>query len=111
MRTIVLALILVVSACGRDDGDIDSLIGEGCIDNSDCDDRCYTDPADYPGGFCSIGCSSDNDCTSDSFCMAKDGGVCLFDCPAFDCTRLGPGWGCRDKDRIGGGKLNVCIGD
>lgn len=111
MRWIALVLILLTSACGRDDGDIDELIGDSCTTDRDCDDRCYRDSGDYPGGLCSIQCNSDNDCTGDSFCMDRDDGVCLFDCPAFDCARLGPGWTCKERDRVGGGKLNVCIGE
>ena len=111
MRTIALVLVLVASACGRDDGDIDELIGDSCTRDSDCDERCYRDSGDYPGGFCSVACNSDNDCTPDSYCIDRDGGVCMFDCPAFDCGRLGAGWVCRERDRVGGGKLDVCSGD
>jgi hypothetical protein len=111
MRFIVIACILVASACGRGDGDIDDLIGSSCTADSQCADRCFRDNSDYPGGFCSIQCNSDSDCTSDSFCMDKDGGVCLFECPAFDCARLGPGWVCRDRDRVGGGRISVCTGN
>lgn len=111
MKWIVLALVIVTAGCGRDDGDIDSLIGDSCTRDSDCDERCFRDTADYPGGICSIACTGDGDCTSDSYCMDRDGGVCLFQCPEFDCTRLGPGWACKDKDRVGGGSISVCIGD
>lgn len=111
MRSIVLALVLVISACGRDDGDIDTLIGERCTADRECEDRCFRDTSDYPGGFCSSACDSDNDCTTDAFCMDRDDGVCLFACPEFDCGRLGAGWSCRERDRIGGGKLTVCIGN
>ena len=111
MKSIAIAFVLVVSACGRSDGDIDDLVGARCVDDRDCDNRCLRDSGDYPGGFCSIQCNSDDDCTTDSSCIAKDDGVCLFDCPAFDCARLGPGWACKEKDRAGGGKITVCVGD
>lgn len=112
MKWIALALVLVTSACGRDDGDIDELIGAQCTSSGQCEERCYADGNnDFPGGFCSIPCFSDNDCTPDSFCIDKAGGVCMFLCPEFDCTRLGPGWVCDNKDRVGGGSINVCIGN
>jgi hypothetical protein len=41
----------------------------------------------------------------------EDGGVCLFACPAFDCSRLGNGWECRDRDRVSGGQIHVCFGN
>ena len=107
---LIVALVVAVGACGRDDGDIDELIGARCEVNGDCDDRCFTDVDDYPGGFCSLQCDSDSDCTPDSFCIDKDGGVCLFLCPDFDCGRLGAGWECKDRDRVGGGKISVCFG-
>lgn len=111
MRWIVITLVLVTAACGRDDGDIDELIGESCVSDRDCSDRCFTDPGDYPGGICSSSCTSDSDCTSDAYCIAKDGGICLFLCPEFACDRLGPGWGCHNEDRISGGSISVCIGN
>jgi hypothetical protein len=108
----LLALVLVLlAACGRDDGDIDSFIGAACDRDSDCDERCYLDSGTFPGGFCSIGCNSDQDCPSDTVCTNKSGGVCLFLCSAVDCGRLGAAWQCKDKDNVGGGKDNVCIGD
>lgn len=113
MRSFVISslLLLAVGGCGgHDTGDIDSVIGESCVSDRDCDTRCYVD-GDFPGGICSVPCQSDNDCPSDTFCMKKAGGVCLFACPEFDCSRLGAGWACRDKDRQNGGTVSVCIGD
>lgn len=103
--------MLLVSACGRDEGDVDEFIGATCGDDRDCDERCYRDGDKYPGGFCSIACNSDRDCPSDTFCVDENGGVCLFGCVEFDCGRLGPGWVCRDRSRAGGGNIDVCFGD
>ena len=38
------------------------------------------------------------------------GGVCMFACPEFDCSRLGPGWSCENKNRQNGGEIRVCSG-
>jgi hypothetical protein len=116
MRSFVIASLLLlvgtVTGCGgHGEGDIDNVIGQSCTSDRDCDARCYMDPGDFPGGICSLPCSSDNDCPSDTYCMKKSEGVCLFACPEFDCSRLGAGWSCRDKERLNGGTVSVCIGD
>lgn len=111
MRSIVILCALFVAACGgHDEGDIDNVIGSACTTDRNCDNRCYLG-GDFPGGFCSIPCASDNDCPSDTLCMQKEQGVCMFACPQFDCSRLGAGWGCHDEDRLSGGKANVCSGN
>jgi hypothetical protein len=109
MRSLVLTCLLAVAACGHDDGDIDELVGATCSDDRDCDERCFLG-GDFPGGFCSIICDTDNDCPDDTFCMEESGGVCMFACPPFDCDRLGGGWSCRDRSRKSGGSVNVCSG-
>ena len=103
--------LVLLAGCGRDYGDIDSFIGAACTRDSQCDERCYQDADDYPGGFCSISCDTDNDCPGDTVCINKDGGLCMFLCAEQDCDRLGPGWGCHDEERRTGGRDNVCIGD
>jgi hypothetical protein len=110
MKSFVLLFGLLVGACGHGDGDIDETVGDSCATDRDCDDRCFTG-GDFPGGFCSLGCSSDNDCPGDTYCMESSGGVCMFACPAFDCSRLGPGWRCDNEKRRNGGEISVCTGD
>ena len=106
------ACLVVLAGCGgHANGDIDSLIGDACLRDTDCDSRCYIDSRSFPGGFCSNACTTDADCPPDALCMEKSGGMCLYACPAFDCSRLGPGWACKDKDRMVSGNATVCIGD
>jgi len=100
---------LLVGACGHGDGDIDETIGATCKDDRDCDQNCVMG-GDFPGGFCSLNCDTDNACPDDSFCMEAEGGICQFACPAFDCDRLGPGWECKSKKRRNGGETSVCSG-
>jgi serine protease len=109
MKTVACILLLFV-ACGHDAGGIDDTIGSTCASDRDCDSHCYLG-GDFPSGFCSQSCVTDNDCPSDALCVSESGGVCMFACPPFDCSRLGPGWTCRDKDHAGGGTVNVCSGD
>jgi len=110
MRPLILFAILVGACGGHDVGEIDEVVGNACADDRDCDSRCYRD-SDFPQGFCSLPCSSDQDCPSDTYCMDNHDGVCMFACPAFDCDRLGVGWDCRDRGRVGGGEIHVCSGD
>ncbi|MBA3462523.1 MAG: hypothetical protein H0T46_21370 [Deltaproteobacteria bacterium] len=111
MKQLIALAFIVLAGCGRDSGDIDSYIGNACARDSDCDERCYLNSGEFPGGFCSISCRSDSDCPSDTVCTDKEGGVCMFLCRAVDCRDLGPGWQCMDKDNVNGGKDNICIGD
>lgn len=106
-----LLLFFVLAACGHDADDIDSLVGSRCESDRDCDEQCLLDSGDFPGGFCTVGCDTDNDCPAGTLCMSTNGGVCLYACPDFDCDRLGPGWGCRARSRESGGDANVCHGD
>lgn len=108
MKKIVFCIALLV-ACGHSAGEIDGTIGKACLSDRDCDDRCFND-GDLPGGFCSRSCIDDLDCPDDAYCMQESGGICMFYCPPFDCSRLGGGWNCRERDREGGGKAFVCSG-
>ena len=125
MKLVLIACASVALSCGGDPGGIedhepgttDSVIGDPCTTHDDCFDRCYTDndsPSDFPGGFCSVPCTSDEQCPVDTACIDKDGGMCLFTCGTdggFDCTFLGQGWFCDDKDNFLEREIFVCIGD
>jgi hypothetical protein len=111
MRKLSILFVAAVGACGHGGGEPDDLIGNACSVDQDCEELCAGPSGDFPGGFCTIGCRDDRDCTGDTFCVEKEGGICLFDCDALDCRDLGPGWDCRDTDRVGGGKVFVCRGD
>jgi hypothetical protein len=108
MKHIILISVLL-AGCGHGDGSIDSTIGDPCFSDRNCDQSCYMG-GDFPGGFCSLSCIDDLDCPGDSYCMAAAGGVCMFYCPPFDCSRLGPGWQCRERSRRNGGTAFVCSG-
>jgi len=107
MKRIVWIALLV--GCGHGNGDIDSTIGAACLSDRDCEDRCYRDE-DLPHGFCSRPCIDDLDCTADTYCMAESGGICMYFCPPFECSRLGVEWTCRERGRINGGNIFVCSG-
>lgn len=110
MKSLIVVCVLAAAACGHGDGDIDQTVGDSCVDDRDCEDRCFLG-GDFPGGFCSLACETDNDCPGDTFCMSESGGVCMYACPPFDCSRLGNDWECRSKSRKNGGDVNVCAGN
>ena len=105
------------SIADHEPGSTDSLIGDPCTASADCVSTCYLDddvPSDFPDGFCSVPCASDADCPADAACIDKKGGLCLLTCGRdgdFDCTFLGPGWRCDDKDNFLEQEIFVCIGD
>jgi hypothetical protein len=110
MRRIALGFLVALAACG--DSKEDSLVGGSCHNNGDCRILCEADPVDFPGGFCTLHCTSDSNCPHGTVCMANAGGICMFPCgSALDCTFLGTPWTCKSKDRISGGENTVCIGN
>jgi len=102
------SLALALAACGSKE---DAVVGDTCSQNAQCRFICATG-GDFPGGFCTVPCQSDNQCPrGDTLCMDPAGGVCLFTCASdADCFFLGPGWSCRNHDRVGGGRAAVCLG-
>jgi len=111
MRQLAMLCVLAVGCGGHDLGDVDDTIGNSCSDDRDCDDVCLGPSGDFPGGFCSLRCIDDGDCPGDTYCVTSEGGTCLFICPDFRCSDLGPGWQCEERDHVGGGKVFVCHGD
>lgn len=110
MRGILLAFVLV--ACGG--SDVSRLIGARCEATSDCEDRCLAPSGDYPDGFCTVNCSDNRDCPSDTECVDREGGVCLFSClDDRDCEFLGPAWRCKEADlrEDENVKVSICRGD
>jgi hypothetical protein len=111
--------IAAVAACHRgfddpgdhDPGDLDPVIGAVCVDDRDCLAVCEGG-GDFPGGFCTLPCGSDLDCTIDSVCITSHDGVCVFPCePDGYCGFLGPAYTCKEQDAADGGKVYVCLGD
>ncbi|HEU0033313.1 MAG TPA: hypothetical protein VFQ53_21930 [Kofleriaceae bacterium] len=68
---------------------------------------------EYPDGFCTLDCDTSSDCPSNSECIDRDGGVCLFSC--FDdatCAFLGLGWRCQEDGlhAFPDSKVKICRG-
>src|SRR6187397_2026943 len=91
-----IASVLWLASCVS--SDVSRELGARCDDKPECDERCLMPSMDYPDGFCSLSCADDDDCPSNSRCVADDGGVCLFVCgDDIDCEFLGVDWGCSTR--------------
>jgi hypothetical protein len=107
---VVLVVLLALAACQS--SDVSRSIGARCDLNSECDEKCLGPAGDWPGGFCTISCDSDDDCGDGAACLAEQGGVCAFRCGSDpDCTFLGA-YTCKDVDAIAGSgaKVKACHG-
>lgn len=110
MRCLIVALVLS-AACGSND--VSREIGARCDTASDCDDRCLPPSNDFPDGLCTLDCQSNGECPTDTFCVDKESGVCLFTCNFnVDCAFLGPQWQCKEQNerQDQNRKVLVCIG-
>jgi hypothetical protein len=109
MRLAIFAM-LAIAACQS--SDVSRELGARCDHSSDCDERCLLPSPDWPGGFCTTQCETDNDCPEAAVCLEEEGGVCAFSCQSDpDCLFLGAGYLCKERDARGGaGKRTVCRG-
>lgn len=107
MKRLLLAAALL-AACQSDD--VSRRIGARCDVTSDCGQKCLVPSGSWPGGFCTVACTTDDDCGGSARCIDEDGGVCAFGCVANpDCTFLGDGYTCMEVDAHGA-KVSVCRG-
>ena len=105
----VIACLAFLVACQSED--VSRRIGARCDTTTECDQKCLAPGGDWPGGFCTVACTSDADCGDGYRCVAEDGGVCTFSCMADpDCTFLGSGYSCVQVDAIDQSKVMTCHG-
>jgi hypothetical protein len=111
MRSAIIAIVGVLVA-GCQHSDVSRQVGARCDVTADCDQRCLTPGADYPGGFCTVACSTRSECPGATTCADQEGGVCLYECTGdAGCAFLGADWRCTAVDLRGGGiKVMVCRG-
>ncbi len=111
MRSAIIAIVGVLAAACQH-SDVSRQIGARCDVTADCDQRCLTPGAEFPGGFCTVACTTRADCPGATTCADQEGGVCLFECASdAECAFLGTGWRCVPVDLRGGGiKVMACRG-
>ncbi len=96
----VLLVSMLLLGCGK--SDVSRTLGARCESERECDDLCLTGD-DFPDGFCSVSCDSDDDCPDDARCVRHQGGRCLFACDRDeDCEFLGDKWECKDESNASG---------
>lgn len=114
MSRVVHALALIVATACSPSSNVSRELGAICDSNSECADRCLGPSADWPDGFCTLDCDTDDDCgASDAVCIDEGGGgACAFTC-ADDrqCSFLGA-YACKERDAHegGGAKVMICRG-
>ena len=97
MRSLFVIAVLGAVACS--DSDVSREVGARCDDNSECDDVCLGPHPNWPDGFCSLSCDSDDDCPADTACIEDEGGVCVFRCTSdTGCAFLGADWTCQVRN-------------
>jgi hypothetical protein len=105
-------LLALVGGC-QASSNVSRSLGARCDRSTECDDRCLAPSMEWPGGFCTVDCDSDSVCGDDGACIDESGGgVCAFTCTDDrQCTFLGTGYVCRERDAHGlGAKVMVCRG-
>jgi hypothetical protein len=110
---VLLGLCAAPVACGTDDvGPESRMVGGRCTTNNDCVTRCLVDATDYPGGYCTVGCTTNGDCPAGSACVAREGGVCMATCRvSADCEDYGAGYQCTAQtSQSSGGAPLTCLG-
>lgn len=111
MRILWLSL-LVLAACGPSVGSSGKDVGAACTTNSNCNSMCLVGNDHFPGGMCTISCTSDIQCLKGSVCIAagNNAGICAVSCVTpNDCSSFGRGFTCSARDRVGvSGQALIC---
>lgn len=100
--------LALVSGCGPSGIGKDGNVVGGPCSAGGCaaGSTCLTSTM-YPGGTCSVHCTTQADCPGNTVCVSEGGGQCVLSCnSASDCRA---GYGCTDRSTISGGHANVCI--
>lgn len=110
MTRLSFALALLALAAGCSSGTVGhngDVVGGPCSASGGCADgsECLTSSM-YPGGTCSVSCTTQDDCPSGSTCVTEGGGRCVLPCSASSDCR--DGYGCTERSTPDGHAM-VCI--
>ena len=114
MRSIFIGLTMLgLAACGPHVGALGTDVGGACTMKSQCASECLTGNDHFPGGMCTIACTSDVQCPHGSVCIDGGhdaGGICGVTCATpSDCNGFGRGYTCDAVDRVGApGQALIC---
>ena len=113
MRILFSSLLLLAAACGPHVGSAGTDVGAACTANSQCSSVCLQGNDHFPGGMCTIACTSDVQCLKGSVCVDgghNSGGICAVACAsAAECSGFGRGFTCSAEGRVGvGGEALIC---
>lgn len=108
---LAIAALDVLAGCGGGgavgkEGDV---VGGPCSDGTCADGSECLVEGDFPGGTCTVRCTSQSDCPGGSWCVQENGGTCLLACEGDgDCR---DGYMCESKSAMGGPSEQalVCI--
>ena len=112
MRRVAFALALIVASACSPSSPVSRELGAICDSNDECADRCLGPSPDWPDGFCTLDCDTDDDCTDGGTCIDEGGGgACAFSCvDDRDCLFL-DAYSCKERDAHGAtAKVMVCRG-
>jgi hypothetical protein len=103
------ALAMLTSCGGSIAGPESTIVGAACTADNQCSQQCLDNERHFPGGMCTIACSSDADCPSGSACIDEEGGVCIVTCSVdADCAGFGRGFACDSEARVNGVEAPIC---
>jgi hypothetical protein len=107
---VALAALLVsaIAGCANGVGRNGDVVGGPCSATGGCaaGSTCL-ETTMYPGGTCSIVCTTQADCPNGTICVQESGGTCLLSCSsAGDCR---DGYACLEKSLLPSGSALACI--
>lgn len=107
-------LVIFAAVSGCQGAEVSRAVGARCDQKGECDERCLPPSEAFPGGFCTLSCLDDQDCTGDTRCVDVAGGICLFPCTIDgDCAFLGVPWNCEDAVTLSYERqeeVRICLG-
>jgi hypothetical protein len=111
LRTQMLVAVLMFAGCGSDVGTDGASVGGSCEVSSECTPSSVCrNGEDFPGGYCALGCDTDDECPSGSRCVEAEGGICMVDCEGgTGGCRAEEGYTCEELEARGAdGHAHVC---
>ncbi len=100
----------LVAACGTDEsalGIAPSVIGVGCDDAGECGFAGAQCLSEFPGGYCTVGCTSSSGCPGETVCVPSPGGnVCAAVCA--DESECRNGYDCAPATGEDGTVIDIC---